>query len=173
MVRSRYSERVAVITECGGQGRTKQQFKEQCDVNNILKSFNKTGLIVHLNNAVPQYREFTQDDVVGSVGFDYHAACNIVRQAQEGFQALPAQLRKVFHNDPAEFVAFVDDPANFDEAVKLGLVEPRKALPDEQSAAPRGAAGSPAGGPPAAKDAPPAAATGAADAAGGGKGSAA
>ncbi len=123
MPRSRYSDRVPVAAFNEGPSMTKQSFKDECDVNNIIRSYDKTGIFTHLNETIPQYAVFTADEVLGTVDFDYHAALNIVRAADDGFEALPAVLRKRFLNDPGEFIKFVDDPENHDEAVQLGLVE--------------------------------------------------
>ena len=37
--------------------------------------------------------------------------------------ALDANVRKRFHNDPAELIDFVSDEKNRDEAVRLGLLQ--------------------------------------------------
>jgi phage internal scaffolding protein len=44
--------------------------------------------------------------------------------AQYQFDQLPALIRDRFHNDPQEMLAFLNDPNNYDEAIKLGLVNP-------------------------------------------------
>lgn len=123
--RNRYSDRVRVLSDTSGDTMTKQSAKAECDVNNIIRQFDRDGVLPHLRDTIPEYVVFTEDELVGSAGFDYHQALNVVRAAQDGFEALPAELRKRFHNDPGEFVAFVDDPANRDEAVELGLVRRR------------------------------------------------
>lgn len=75
----------------------------------------KTGQITHFNTSVPRYGDFSNVD-------DYLGALNSVKAAQEAFQALPSGLRKRFENDPAQLIAFFDDPENQDEAVALGLI---------------------------------------------------
>lgn len=55
---------------------------------------------------------------------DFHSAMNMVRAAEEAFMAMPASLRERFGHDPQNVMLFLDDPANRDEAIKLGLVEP-------------------------------------------------
>lgn len=111
-------------------GRTKQSFKAQCDVNNILRQYDKTGLLTHVNTAAAQYGDFTAVN-------EYQENLNRVIMAQQAFAELPASIRKRFSNDPGEFFEFVTDPANQDEAVRLGLapqpdpepVSPPKAEP--------------------------------------------
>ncbi|AXH77749.1 MAG: internal scaffolding protein [Microviridae sp.] len=55
---------------------------------------------------------------------DYHSAMIMVSTAQESFEALPSSIRNRFHNDPFEFLSFIEDPANKEEAVNLGLLDP-------------------------------------------------
>lgn len=96
------------------EDRTQQQFKEEVDINEIVRRFGLTGELPDVVR-VPQYGDFTS--VV-----DFQTALNAVRSAAEGFLELPAQLRLRFNNDPQVLLEFMADPANRDEAVKLGLV---------------------------------------------------
>ena len=50
---------------------------------------------------------------------------NLVRTSQEAFEAMPATVRDRFNNDPARFMDFVNDADNYDEALKMGIVNPR------------------------------------------------
>ena len=106
------SEESALYCEDGS--RTKQAFKEECDINTILKRFNVTGQLP-VSPLQPQYGDF-------SGVFDYQTALNAVIEAQESFNALPATLRNRFANDPAAFVDFCSDESNREEMVRLGLV---------------------------------------------------
>lgn len=93
---------------------TQQQFKDKCDINQIVDRYQETGLFTHVNNLPPQYGDATAPD--------FHTAMNFVIQAQESFDAMPAKLRARFGNDPALFLEFMQDPANLDEAREMGLV---------------------------------------------------
>ncbi|AXH74590.1 MAG: internal scaffolding protein [Microviridae sp.] len=99
---------------------TKQAFKDECDVNNILKKYNKTQLLTHINKQKGQYGDFSNVA-------DYHSALNAVQSAQESFLGLPASVRQKFMNDPSQFMAFVNDSKNMDEAISLGLIDDEKA----------------------------------------------
>lgn len=103
-----------VRTVINEPSRTKQSFKDECDINTIMKRFERTGLITH-NNARAAYF----DDV--SEVPDFAAAVATVRKADEMFMSLPAKLRAEFDNDPQQYVAFCADPANSDRMVELGL----------------------------------------------------
>lgn len=106
--------------ECVGDGRTKQSFKEEVDINTIIRRFGISG---HLPVGVrmPTYGDYT--DVT-----DYHSALNAIALAAEAFDAMPAEVRTRFHNNPAEFVDFCSDVDNRAEAIKLGLVLPQAAV---------------------------------------------
>jgi len=94
--------------------RTKQSFRDECDINNILRQFNVTGQLP-VGSVQPQYGDFSGIT-------DYQSALNAVMAAQDSFLALPAKLRARFDNDPALFVEFVSDEANKDEMKALGLL---------------------------------------------------
>ena len=97
-----------------GVSRTKQSFRDECDINNILRQFNVTGQLP-LGSVQPQYGDFSGIT-------DYQSALNAVMAAQDSFLALPAKVRAKFDNDPALFVEFASDEANKDEMKALGLL---------------------------------------------------
>lgn len=111
----RHGRRVRFATV--GPSLTRESFKDECDVNNILRRFEKTGVVEHVRQTGGRYGDFT-----GAV--TYHEALNQVLRAEEMFMSLPAKIRARFSNDPGEFLVFVEDPANADELVQLGLVRP-------------------------------------------------
>ncbi len=104
---------------------TKQSFKDETDINNILKNYNKTGLI-NTNNETPQYLD-------ASMNMDFHQATNALITIQDNFDNLPAKIRKKFHNDPAEYLNFCSDPDNIEELRALGLAEPLEVPPPTQT----------------------------------------
>ena len=94
--------------------RTKQSFRDECDINNILRQFNVTGEL-RVGSVQPQYGDFSGIT-------DYQSALNAVMAAQDSFLQLPAKIRARFDNDPALFVDFASDEANKDEMKALGLL---------------------------------------------------
>lgn len=98
---------------------TQQQFAAECDINNIMKKYNSTGEFTHLTSKQGQYADFSQIT-------DYRDMLDTVRYAQEAFSSLPADVRLKFRNDPGELLAFLQDEKNYDEGVKLGLINARK-----------------------------------------------
>lgn len=93
---------------------TKQSFAEECDINTIVRRFGLTGELPEGVRA-PTFGDF--QDVP-----DYHSAMNAIRQADEAFFEMPAELRARFGNDAGLFVEFCSDEKNRDEAERMGLV---------------------------------------------------
>ncbi len=118
VVRNGLDPSVPVRLACGAT-MTKQSFKDECDINNILKKYDKTGILEHRNKYEGQYA-----DVTGVV--DYQTALNIVSSAEAAFMSLPASIRSQFQNDPHEFLAFAQDPENEDALIEMGLANPRR-----------------------------------------------
>lgn len=108
--------------------RTKQEFKEQCDINNIIKSFKITRQITHLAAKAGTFEDLPD-------ALDLQTALNVVIQAEDAFAALPAAVRDRFKNNPSEFLAFMEDPKNMVEAEKLGLVTITRPAPTSSSSA--------------------------------------
>lgn len=94
-----------------------QQFKEETDINTIMKRFNVTGELP-TSVRMPSYQDFEGI-------FDFQSAMNAVAQAGEAFDEMPADIRTRFHNNPAEFVDFCSKDENRQEAEKMGLVMPK------------------------------------------------
>lgn len=97
-------------------GRTLQSETKGCDINLLLKRFEKTGTFTHIAKSMPTYGDFSSAQ-------DYLGSLLQVKEAQRLFDEYPAELRAEFHNDPGEMLSFIDDPENEDRAIELGLVE--------------------------------------------------
>lgn len=100
--------------------RAQQHFKDECDINNIIARFTKTGVLPQIATNF----DFGDASEVPS----YQEAMNFIIDAQDRFMELPAKVRKEFENDPGQFLSFVDsldDPENYARAVALGLAEPK------------------------------------------------
>lgn len=93
----------------------KQSFKDECDINRIMFKFEKTGMVAHLNTYQGNY-----GSALGSQ--DYHSSLNQVLAAKAAFLSLPSKIRGRFANNPGDFLAFIDNPDNKTEAIKLGIL---------------------------------------------------
>lgn len=105
--------RKVVVEFPDGSSRTKQSDAKSSDINFIMRRYggipvgNSSQLVFGDVSEVPAFDE----------------CLNVVIRGQAAFDALPSGTRARFHNDPAEFIAFISDDSNRDEAIKLGLVE--------------------------------------------------
>lgn len=108
----------------------KQAMRDECDINNIVKRFEKTGVIEHVNSVQGQYGDFVAVQT-------YQESLNQVLAAQEAFMSLPSSIRARFENDPEKFFEFATNEANTDELIQMGLVEPPEAVqePEEDAVA--------------------------------------
>lgn len=113
------SRRVQILTQ--GESMARESLKNETDINTIVARYNKTGTWSHLSNRAPVYAD------IGDFG-DYRDAIHLVREAEEKFMSLPADVRKEFGNDPAQLLDFIKNPANYEKAVKLKLI-PQKPQP--------------------------------------------
>ena len=128
ITKRKLGRRVRIYCTDGG---AKQAFKDECDINNILRAYQENGKLPSNMKDISQgkYGDFT------SVS-DYQTSMNLVLQANEMFAALPAIVRDRFQNDPVR-LAFTNDPKNIDEMVKLGLATPRQQSNDDGKTEPQ------------------------------------
>jgi len=105
---------------CEDASLAQQHFKDECDINNILRQFNITGQLPDTPLS-PKYGDFTGIS-------DYKTALDRVMAADEEFLSLPAALRARFDNEPNNLIEFLNQEENRLEAEKLGLVEPKETL---------------------------------------------
>lgn len=124
--------------------RTKQSFKDECDINNIMRRYAATGQVDHVSARTPLYGEIP--------ALDFQAAMALVVEAREQFALLSSEVRDRFSNDPARLLGFLEDPANRAEGERLGLLKaaepgvatPLATPPAAASVAASGASGAPA-----------------------------
>ncbi len=101
--------------------KTQTQFKTEADINHLINRYKNAGSFYDPLNPprgekrLPMFSDF-------STLPEFQNAQNIISEAQSRFEALPARTRKFFDNDPTLLIAFVNDPANRDKAIELGLV---------------------------------------------------
>ncbi len=135
-IRSAYSAKQRDSITFKGQGRTKQNHKKECDINNIMSRFQKSGTIDFVNKKKAQFGDAT--------GIEFQNAMETVAQANEMFDALPSKMRERFANDPHELLKFLEIEENREEAVFLGLLkEPEPVAPEAKPEPPGGSEGTP------------------------------
>ena len=92
---------------------TIQEAKDECDINVILERFGQ-GVPIPVNVKTPMQGDFTGVT-------DYQSSLNMILEANSAFMEMPAKVRARFENDPQQFLDFVSDPVNQDEAIALGI----------------------------------------------------
>jgi len=117
IIRTAYGKKQRSGIKFTGPSLTKQSFTKECDINNILKKYQKTGAIDHVNKNEASYGYATSDDFTASMA--------IVAKGQSMFEELPSTIRTKFENDPAKFLDFVQDENNLKEMQELGLAHKR------------------------------------------------
>jgi phage internal scaffolding protein len=105
---------------CEEPSLAQQQFKDESDINTIVNSFLKTGIMPE-SPLSPKYGDFSGIS-------DYKTALDRVIAVDEEFMNLPANIRARFENEPANLIQFLDNEQNRAEAEKLGLLEPKEDL---------------------------------------------
>ncbi|AZL82724.1 internal scaffolding protein [Apis mellifera associated microvirus 7] len=99
--------------------RTRQEFADECDINVLMRKFEATGVVSHVNQRSPMYLDLS-DGVM-----PLQEALDTVRSATEAFMSLPARARAEFDNDPVAFVEFAQNPDNYEKMLEWGLAERR------------------------------------------------
>lgn len=102
--------------EIQGESLTVQSQAADADINTIVRKFGLTGQLPQV--AMPPL----QGDFEGVD--DFQSAMNMILASQRSFMAMPAEVRKRFNNDPAEFVDFCSNRDNLEEMRRLGLAVP-------------------------------------------------
>lgn len=111
--------RVRVGVECKDKSMARSDMAEECDINNIVKRYSKTGqLPVSVGDRMPRFGE--------APVMSFHEGLNMVIAAREAFSELPAAVRKRFGNDPGALIgaleAAVGDEGLRKELVDLGVL---------------------------------------------------
>lgn len=83
---------------CEGESEVKESFKDQCDINKIMKRYERTGEITHLARTQPIFA-----DVLNAVS-DYKTAHDLILEAQSAFLELPSEVREAYGHDPGTFL---------------------------------------------------------------------
>lgn len=112
-----YRKHARVCPQFSGELITKQSHKAECDINTILKQYQKTGILTHISKASANYQDLPSD-------LDYQHALNIVIEAEQAFSELPAKIRDRFKNDPKALLAALNNPAMRAELQELGVLNP-------------------------------------------------
>lgn len=105
-------------------GRTKQAFKDQADINKIIARVQVGETISHLAKYGATYGDFSDVD-------DLLQAHERLKAGRRIFDELPSEIRREFENDIGRFFNFVNNPANVDKLPEIlpDLAKPGSQLP--------------------------------------------
>lgn len=98
------------------EDRTEQSHKTACNVNYILRKYQKSGVVDHIKQHGPEYADVP--------AHDFREAMEVVTKASSMFEELPSRARAKFKNDPAQFLEYVQNPDNIESLHDLGLTDP-------------------------------------------------
>lgn len=120
-----------VVDFTNAPSRTKSEFAEECNINNIVGRALKTG-VMPSGTRKPLFEDFTEVK-------DYTETQRIIATAEQNFMQLAPEVREKFGNNVAELLDFIDNPENAKEAAELGLIAPIEveAAVEEAAAAPQ------------------------------------
>lgn len=110
--------------------KTKQSFKASTRIDNVLKKYGALG--VDANNVGLFQQHVAQMPYGVQPDRDYQQQLNKVIRAKEYFDALPSAIREKFRHDPANMIAFMADPKNAKECMKLGLFSSPEPIPGSE-----------------------------------------
>jgi len=110
-----------------GESLTEQHHKDACNVNNIIRRFETSGVLDHLN---PYPQQF---GYASSQTFD--EAARMVTAANQTFESFPSAVRQHFGNNTAAFLDALEDPLQQEALQDLGLI-PKPAENDSKDQIP-------------------------------------
>ena len=100
-IRVRPNGSLDVVTINHEKTMTQQQYKDECDINNIMKKYQQTGdFPTKLQQGV--YADLTTIT-------DYQDMLHQIQLADEAFNSLSAPIRAKFQNDPSQLLTFIQD----------------------------------------------------------------
>lgn len=117
---TRYNAPKSPIADSSKPSLTQQEFKESCDINNILAKFSvqAQALGVEPSQLMPQdqgtYGDFSNLD-------DFQTAQNKIAFLNDQFSNLPSDVRRKFGDNLNNFIGAISDPNRIDELGELGV----------------------------------------------------
>lgn len=119
---TRYSPPPSPSLACSPEtSKTRQEFLAESDINRLVIRYQETGSFY---DPITDVKSAARKPFFADVSNlpDYQGSLDIVIRAQSAFDALPSAVRDKFANDPQSLITWLQDESNYDEAVKLGLI---------------------------------------------------
>ena len=120
---SRYNRPLVSGLTCLKPSMTSQEFKEECNINVLLKKYAVQAKLLGLplSEVIPQptsdnFGDFTDVD-------DFQTAMNRVAEVNNMFSNLPADIRDQCNNKPENFLRMLHDDKRYKEFVDRGILD--------------------------------------------------
>lgn len=97
---------------------TQQQFKDECEIESLLKAHNLSQVMGIMNNHGQQPLYGDVSDIP-----DFHDAQNHVARATEYFEGLPSDVRSRFNNSLSEFLTTLNNPDAREALTEMGVLK--------------------------------------------------
>lgn len=107
-------ERVS-LSFADAPSRTKSEFAEECNINNIVNRGLKSGILPS-GSRKPLFGDYSEVN-------DYVHIQRTIVEAEQNFMQLDAETRAFFKNNVANLLDFIDNPENAEKAAEMGLIE--------------------------------------------------
>lgn len=97
---------------------TQQQFKDECEIESLLKAHNLSQVMGIMNN-------YNQQPLYGDVSEipDFHVSQNHLARATEYFEGLPSDVRSRFNNSLSEFLITLNNPGAREALTEMGVLK--------------------------------------------------
>jgi hypothetical protein len=106
------------------QGLTEQHHKDSCDIHNILRQQEKTGVAIHSSAFNATYGTMP-------TGEQFHQDMNRIARAKTLFESVPSKIRNEFDNDVAKYLDFMHQDENYEKIQEMGLPVDHLTKPEE------------------------------------------
>ena len=106
--------REPVYAPIGEFSMTQTQFKDECNINSIMKKYHQGFAITHLNKQVPEWGDF------GGVT-NMQDALDLVREGETEFMAMNSSVRAAANHDPVQFIEMMGSDEGQQELHAAGL----------------------------------------------------
>ena len=111
----------------GGEIRTHQAFKDECDIGQKVRRWSRQGILADALKQPPlPYGDFSNVD-------DYMTALIQVRATERAFMSLPANMRNALDNDPQVMLDKMADPEWQKRFAEMGVENVEAPAPPEKA----------------------------------------
>ena len=93
--------------------------KDSTDINKIISRYGEQCVC---QACAANARQPISEDVAALSSVDFNTMMQKIASLNNQFNELPADVRKKFGHNPANMLEFMQNPANQEEAAKLGLI---------------------------------------------------